>query len=42
MFQVTGPPVSHVLWNNPDGRTIFWNVNADGSHDRRQLPGLQR
>ena len=24
-------PISHVLWNNPDGRTIFWDVNSDGS-----------
>ena len=23
--------VPHLLWNNPDGRTILWNVNRDGS-----------
>ena len=31
VFQLTGPPVSHVLWNNPDGRTIFWDVSPDGT-----------
>ena len=28
VFRLTGPPVTHVLWTNPDGRTIFWDVNA--------------
>ena len=23
--------VPHLLWNNPDGRTILWNVAGDGS-----------
>ena len=23
--------VPHLLWNNPDGRTIFWRINRDGS-----------
>ena len=28
----TGPDgVSHILWNNPDGKVALWNVPADGS-----------
>ena len=23
---------THVLWTNPDGKTIFWDVNAQGAH----------
>ena len=23
---------THVLWDNPDGRTIFWDVNAQGAY----------
>ena len=32
VYRLTGPPVTHVLWNNPDGRTIFWDVNALGGY----------
>ena len=29
----TGPDnVSHILWNNPDGRTTLWYVNPDSSY----------
>ena len=25
------PPVTHLLWNNTDGKAAFWNVKADGT-----------
>ena len=25
------PPVTHLLWSNPDGRAAFWNVGRDGT-----------
>ena len=28
---VEGPEDTHVLWTNPDGRTIFWDVNPQGA-----------
>ena len=40
VFRLSGGPVgtspppvtlTHLLWDNPDGKAAFWNVNADGS-----------